>query len=59
MVKLKCKKSVERGIKLVEDYNNSITRDETQKQFLLQVSNLNILKIKFLLIPIISDSQEL
>jgi hypothetical protein len=37
--------SAERGIKIVEDYNNSITRDETQKQFLLQVSNLNILKI--------------
>jgi len=37
--------SAERGVKLVEDYNNSITRDETQKQFLLQVSNLNILKI--------------
>jgi len=37
--------SAERGVKLVEDYNNSITRDETQKQFLLQVSNLKILKI--------------
>lgn len=37
--------SAERGVKLVEDYNNSITRDETQKQSLLQVSNLNISKI--------------
>lgn len=35
----------ERGVKLAEDYNNSITRDETQKQFLSQASNLNILKI--------------
>jgi hypothetical protein len=37
--------SAERDVKLVEDYNNSITSDEIQKQFLLQVSYLNILKI--------------
>jgi hypothetical protein len=27
----------ERGIKLIEDYNNKITKDEYQKQYLLQV----------------------
>ncbi|XP_050528051.1 uncharacterized protein LOC126898147 [Daktulosphaira vitifoliae] len=28
--------SAERGVKLIEDFNNSITKDESQKQFLLQ-----------------------
>jgi len=27
----------ERGVKLIEDYNNKITKDESQKQYLLQV----------------------
>ncbi|XP_050544876.1 uncharacterized protein LOC126907552 [Daktulosphaira vitifoliae] len=29
--------SAERGIKLIQDFNKSITRNESQKQFLLQV----------------------
>jgi len=27
----------ERGVKLIEDYNNKITKDEPQNQYLLQV----------------------
>ena len=29
--------SAERGIKLIEDFNEKFTKDENQKQFLLQV----------------------
>ena len=29
----------ERGIKLIEEYNSILTKDEKQKQFLLQVVN--------------------
>lgn len=27
----------DRGVKLIEDYNNKINKDESQKQYLLQV----------------------
>jgi len=39
----------EKGVKLIEDYNNKITKDEPQKQYLLQVVSdycKNILIIK-------------
>jgi hypothetical protein len=29
--------TAERGVKLIQDYNNSVTKDEEQKQYLLQV----------------------
>lgn len=29
--------TAERGVKLIEDFNNTITKDEAQKQYLLQV----------------------
>lgn len=31
--------TAERGVKLMEEYNNKFTKDEEQKQFLLQVNN--------------------
>ncbi len=27
----------ERGVKLIQDYNNILTKDETEKQFVLQI----------------------
>lgn len=30
------------GVKLIEDYNGKITKNEDQKQFLLQVNNKNV-----------------
>jgi hypothetical protein len=27
----------ERGIKLIQDYNNILTKDETEKQYILQI----------------------
>lgn len=35
----------ERGVKLIEDYNNKITKDESQKQYLLQVVSGHCKKI--------------
>lgn len=32
--------TVERGVKLMEEFNDKITKVEDQKQFLLKVSNL-------------------
>lgn len=32
--------AAERGIKLIEEFNTSITYDEDQKQYLMQVSSL-------------------
>lgn len=29
--------SAERGVKITEDFNNTLTKDEKQKQYLLQV----------------------
>ena len=31
----------ERGVKLIQEYNNILTKDETEKQFVLQIVNEN------------------
>ena len=31
----------ERGVKLIQEYNNILTKDETEKQFVLQIVNKN------------------
>ena len=31
----------ERGVKLTQEYNNILTKDETEKQFVLQIVNEN------------------
>lgn len=36
--------TAERGVKLMEDYNSSITKNERQKQYLLQVSKYYLLE---------------
>jgi hypothetical protein len=35
--------TAERGVKLMEEYNTKFTKDEEQKQFLLQVKTINII----------------
>jgi hypothetical protein len=36
--------SAEKGIKLIEEYNHKFTKNEKQRQFVLQKNNFTILK---------------